>query len=310
MSEEKRILCVGLCVLDIIHVCSTYPEEDSDRRCKQGHWQRGGNASNVCTVLSNLGAKCEFLGVLSKSEGFQMLLSDCKERNIITENCPMVSINPPFSSVILNQENDSRTIIHCNPDYPILTYDHFKTNIVDKGFLKNYSWIHFETRNPLETTRMIKDILEYNRIVDENNRIIISLDQEKIKPEHLELNEFADYAIIGKDLALSMGFKNPKETAIEIKKMSSNPKLNVICPWGKEDTACVDSSGNCFMVPIYPTDKIIDTLGAGDTFCAALIFSLNKKKSLNESVEIGNKIAGIKLGFYGYDGLKNLYYFK
>lgn len=30
--QDKDILCVGLCVLDVIHVCSSYPAEDVDMR--------------------------------------------------------------------------------------------------------------------------------------------------------------------------------------------------------------------------------------------------------------------------------------
>lgn len=30
--DDKSILCVGMCVLDIIHVCREFPDEDSDRR--------------------------------------------------------------------------------------------------------------------------------------------------------------------------------------------------------------------------------------------------------------------------------------
>lgn len=306
MEKNKRILCIGMCVLDIIHVCTEYPKEDSDRRCKQGHWQRGGNASNVCTVLSNLGANCEFLGVLSKSEGFRMLQTDCKERNISIENCPAVDVNPPFSSVILSQETDTRTIIHCNQNYPILTYDHFKQNISSKGLLKNYYWIHFETRNPSETLRMIQDINNYNLTVAFKDRIVISLDQEKIIPEHLKLNEFVDYSIIGKDFAIAMGYKSSIEAANEFKKMSSNQKLNVICPWGSEDTGCADADGNLFLESVISCENIVDSLGAGDTFCAALIFSLlYKKMNLKEAVKFGNTVASFKLGFYGYDDLKN-----
>lgn len=31
-NNNQYILCVGLCVLDVIHACQEYPEEDSDRR--------------------------------------------------------------------------------------------------------------------------------------------------------------------------------------------------------------------------------------------------------------------------------------
>lgn len=31
-AESKRVLCVGMCVADIIHVCTEFPAEDSDQR--------------------------------------------------------------------------------------------------------------------------------------------------------------------------------------------------------------------------------------------------------------------------------------
>lgn len=30
--REKYVLCVGMCVLDVIHVVQTFPDEDTDRR--------------------------------------------------------------------------------------------------------------------------------------------------------------------------------------------------------------------------------------------------------------------------------------
>ncbi|KAJ6661166.1 hypothetical protein lerEdw1_015302 [Lerista edwardsae] len=62
---EKPILCVGLVCLDIISLVDRYPEEDTDTRCLSQRWQRGGNASNTCTVLSLLGAPCAFMGSLA-----------------------------------------------------------------------------------------------------------------------------------------------------------------------------------------------------------------------------------------------------
>ncbi|XP_060789805.1 ketohexokinase-like isoform X2 [Neoarius graeffei] len=63
--EQKKILCVGLVCLDIINVVDTFPEEDTDTRCVSQRWQRGGNASNSCTILSLLSAPCAFMGSLA-----------------------------------------------------------------------------------------------------------------------------------------------------------------------------------------------------------------------------------------------------
>lgn len=45
----------------------------------------------------------------------------------------------PVSTIVINSENGSRTIVHSNKDLPELDYEHFKN--ID---LRNYSWIHFE----------------------------------------------------------------------------------------------------------------------------------------------------------------------
>ena len=56
-------------------------------------------------------------------------------------------------------------------------------------------------------------------------------------------------------------------------------------------------------VAVYPLDKVVDTLGAGDTFIAGTIWSLNAGKSLEKSVDAGNRLAGAKCGMKGFQGL-------
>lgn len=31
-ENKKTVLCVGMCVLDIVHVCNEFPVEDQDKR--------------------------------------------------------------------------------------------------------------------------------------------------------------------------------------------------------------------------------------------------------------------------------------
>lgn len=109
-------------------------------RSQHGRWQRGGNASNICTVLKQLGDKCEFIGSFSRTKMFQFVIDDCRDRGICINNCVFHdNCEAPLSSVILNEATGSRTIIHSNPNLPILTFDDFR-----KICLNNYKWIHFE----------------------------------------------------------------------------------------------------------------------------------------------------------------------
>lgn len=67
-----------------------------------------------------------------------------------------------------------------------------------------------------------------------------------------------------------------------------------------EDTEVVTS-------PAFPPAIIRDTLGAGDTFCAAVIYALIHGKSLKDALKFGNQIAGVKIGDHGYDGVGKVY---
>lgn len=110
------------------------------RRSLNGRWQRGGNASNICTVLRQLNCDCEFIGTLSESRAFSFLIEDCRDRGIRLDHCVYHATKfAPFSSVILNETTGSRTIIHSNPNMPILRADDFT-----KIPYERYKWIHFE----------------------------------------------------------------------------------------------------------------------------------------------------------------------
>ncbi|XP_018785307.1 PREDICTED: ketohexokinase-like [Bactrocera latifrons] len=307
--QQRRILCVGMCVLDVIHLVEQYPVEDTDKRCLAGYWQRGGNASNNCTVLRQLGApQVEFLGMLSASPAFAFLYEDCRKRNIIIENCPSTDMDPPFSSVILNKASGSRTIIHSNPGFPTLTYEHGT-----RLDLSNYGWIHFEGRNNASVLQFIRDIRKHNKELRKpNERIRISVDLEKMKDEILELGEAADFVFLGKDLAIHLGWQEPAAAVMGLYNRLKpqlewdDTKPAIICPWGAEGAGCVDALGNYAFIPSKPVGEIVDSLGAGDTFCAAVIYALQVlEKSLQAAVRFGHAVAGYKLGYRGYDDIAN-----
>ncbi|XP_046673660.1 ketohexokinase-like [Homalodisca vitripennis] len=106
----------------------------------------------------------------------------------------------PFSSVLINAKNGSRTIVHSNKNLPELTIEDFRN--LD---LEQYKWIHFEGRNVRQVVLMLKYVTEWNSA---HSKIVTSVELEKPKDELKELLPLADVVFVGKDFASFQGCKN------------------------------------------------------------------------------------------------------
>ncbi|XP_072000154.1 ketohexokinase isoform X4 [Engystomops pustulosus] len=250
---ERRILCIGLVCLDIINVVDRYPEEDTDTRCVSQRWQRGGNASNSCTVLSLLGAPCAFMGSLAPG--------------YIAENLPDVTADD-FQKVDLTQ----------------------------------YKWIHWEGRNADEQVKMIQRVEEYNQSCQKEQRINISVEIEKEREELYQLFQYGEVVFVSKDVAKHFGFTSSSEAVRGLYPRVKKGAF-LVCAWAEHGADALGPDGRVLHSPSFPPDKIVDTLGAGDTFNASVIYALSKGQTMEEAITFGCRIAGKKCGIQGYDGI-------
>ncbi len=73
----------------------------------------------------------------------------------------------------------------------------------------------------------------------------------------------------------------------------------IICAWADLGACARLADGTIVQSPCFPPDKLVDTLGAGDTFVAGTLHKLNAEYSVEDSVTYGCQIAGIKCGKRG-----------
>ncbi|XP_031212132.1 ketohexokinase isoform X1 [Mastomys coucha] len=296
--EEKQILCVGLVVLDIINVVDKYPEEDTDRRCLSQRWQRGGNASNSCTVLSLLGARCAFMGSLAPGHVADFVLDDlCRHSVDLRYAVLQTEGSIPTSTVIINQASGSRTILHAYRNLPDVSAKDF-----EKVDLTRFKWIHIEGRNASEQVKMLQRIEEHNAKQPLPQKIRVSVEIEKPREELFQLFSYGEVVFVSKDVAKHLGFQSAVEA---LRGLYSRVKkgATLVCAWAEEGADALGPDGQLLHSDAFPPPQVVDTLGAGDTFNASVIFSLSKGNSMQEALRFGCQVAGKKCGLQGFDGI-------
>ncbi|XP_052001129.1 ketohexokinase isoform X2 [Xyrauchen texanus] len=295
---DKKILSIGLVCLDIINVVEKYPEEDTDNRCLSQRWQRGGNASNTCTILSLLGAPCAFMGSLAPGPVADFILNDFQMYKIdISLLLEHAECSFPASVVISNVKTGSRTILHMNRNLPDVSVEDFS-----KVDLSQYKWIHWEGRNAEEQVKMIEKVRDYNSKQEQKNRITISVEIEKTREPLYQLFPHGDVVFVSKDVARHFGFDSASDA---LRGFSSRIRkgATLICAWAENGADAMGPDGVVTHSDAFPPEKLVDTLGAGDTFNASVIYSLSNGGGLQEALTFGCQIAGKKCGVHGYDGI-------
>uniref|UniRef100_A0A4W5P338 Ketohexokinase n=1 Tax=Hucho hucho TaxID=62062 RepID=A0A4W5P338_9TELE len=293
---DKKILCIGLVCLDIINVVDKYPEEDTDTRCLSQRWQRGGNASNSCTVLSLLGAPCAFMGSLAPGHVADFILDDFQKYQI---DISPLSEHPhssfPTSMIISNVTTGTRTILHMNRNLPDVSAADFS-----KVDLSQYKWIHWEGRNAEEQVKMIQQVELSNSTLPQQHRITVSVEIEKTREPLYQLFHYGDVVFVSKDVAMHFGYQS---AASALKGLYHRVKKGavLICAWAEKGADAMGPDGIVVHSDAFPPEAVVDTLGAGDTFNASVIYTLSNGGGVQEALTFGCQVAGRKCGVHGYD---------
>ncbi len=231
--------------------------------------------------------------------------SDLADHNIGYQQCPKHADNKsPNSYIILNSQCGSRTILHTNLGLPELQLKDFQViNICD------YSWMHFEGRpNVEEIRKMMQKVHDFCKLDKENKPLKMSLEIEKLNRNYEPLLPLADVIFVSKEYALSQGFQDMTSLVSGFHREKLDDKAVLICAWGDKGAAGKDANGDIVQVSAFPpSNGVIDTIGAGDTFNATVVACLSQGKTLKAALEIGCKVAGAKVGQRGFKGLKDVY---
>ncbi|XP_038553605.1 ketohexokinase isoform X7 [Micropterus salmoides] len=203
----------------------------------------------------------------------------------------------PCACCVVCPSSGSRTVVLSDTNLPDVTAEDFS-----KVDLHQFKWIHWEGRNADEQVKMIQQVVTYNSTLPQQQRITVSVELEKARDALYQLFPHGDVVFVSKDVARHFGFLSAEAA---LKGLYSRVKKGavLVCAWGEKGADALGPDGLVVHSDAFPPETLVDTLGAGDTFNSAVIYTLSNGGSLQDALTFGCRVAGKKCGFHGYDGI-------
>ncbi|KAJ6008857.1 hypothetical protein N7499_001097 [Penicillium canescens] len=307
------LVATGACYFDTILTVPHYPSEDEKLRASTIDRRRGGNCPNTLEVLaqlvpcgpSNDESSLNLITVLpSRSSAASQLIKTGLGDHVQLDRCIYrEQFNEPASSYIIKSQNTgSRTIVNHN-ELPDMILEEFIIAVEDLRKISGQPWFHFEGRMPDVTTECIKYIR------DQFPGARISVEVEKPgRPGLQELAGTADVVFYSKGWAQNNGYTSAQE-CLKLQSLKACQASLLFCTWGDAGAAAFEKrTGDILHVPAYTEGnmRIADTIGAGDTFIAGILYGLiyrGKDWDFERRLKFANYLAGLKVTQEGFSYL-------
>lgn len=284
-----RVLCVGSAALDLVFSVRHHPAEDEELRAAGLRIAAGGNAANTARVLRALGHEVALGATLADHPAGTPLVEALLGAGIDLSPCRLVPGMPPLSAVLIPEGSAHRAIVHhrAAPEYGPEDFARLD--------LARWDWVHLESRPGVGTARMV----EHARSVRPD--LPLSLEAEKVRPGVEEIFPMARLVLCSRGYAEATGFARPEPFLEALRSLVPRTLFSVA--WGAEGAWGIEPDGTLHHAPAVPPPRVVDTLGAGDTFNAGMIGALAAGRPLPQALDEACALAGRKVGQVGFDGL-------
>ncbi|MFX1274864.1 MAG: carbohydrate kinase family protein [Promethearchaeota archaeon] len=285
-----EILGVGEVCIDYTSVVDYFPEADEKLdACSQACFS-GGVTANYCVATARLGAKTSFFGAVGDDDFGEYLIKEFQKENVDTSYLvKKKGKDTAVNFIVVNKQNGEKFIIQS----PCMRSTAPEQVDFNDTILEGVKLVHSTAIYP-ELTRHIFQQAQ-------NLGILTSLDLEKqiaiwginkLKPilDHVD--------ILLPNKAGAMQLTNTK-TPLEAAQVFLDWGIELVVITLGEKGAVAFTPKESIKVPAFKV-PVIDTTGAGDTFCGAFTYTYGIKKwSIKRALQFSIAAASLKIQHLG-----------
>ena len=278
---QPDIVTIGHCVYDIRNYVQKFPDADATALMRM-HPKvgTGGSATNVAHNLSKLGFSTGVITNVGNDRHGKFLLSDLEKSGIDTSEVRVFRGMSGLSVIIIDANAEVRVI----EDLGVAD----RRRSLDADYIRKAKFLHMSGCGiqMLESASKIAHAAGIPISFDPG-RAASRLGERRLakilyRCEYLIINRKELFAITG----------SREESAAE--RLAKKYNLVCVIKQGGREIIVKTKDASSFSVEPFSV-KPVDTLGAGDAFCAGFIAGVNEGKSLYEAVRFANAVAAAKV---------------
>lgn len=311
--KREGIISAGTWLVDSIKFIDTYPTKGNLTNIRRVTEGLGGCSNNVLTDLAALqsGIPLYAGGCIGNDRYGKMILEACKKYGIDTRNMKILDDVPTSYTDVMAEigGSASRTFFHCqgaNGRFGI--NEILRCNTGAKIFHLGYLLLlpELDKPDPEYGTAAAKALKYLKNKGYETSVDVVSEEGDRFRKIILPCLKYIDYLIINEVEAggcLGMNLRN-MDGSVNIEKIryatselmrGTDIKVCVIhYPEGGYARSCTGEDAE-IESEMVPPEKIVSAIGAGDAFCAGVLYSLHQEWGMDKMLRFASVCARLNL---------------
>ena len=282
-ASDKRknvmamVVVFGSLNIDLIMNVKHQPVIGETILTKTYEWMPGGKGCNQAVACARSGVKTAMVGQIGDDGFGTRLFNTLKQNEVLASGVARHESEPTGMAMITVDENADNQIVVAGGANRAMTSDQVPNEILHAD---NVALMQME-----ENYSENWDVIHRSKAV--GAKTILNLAPAGAVPRDV-LNDL-DYLIVnqieGRQMAEKMGLKIENSAVALAKKLAQEANLICVMTLGPLGCIAMKPDGNGWEVGAYNIgDELIDTTGAGDTFCGVFAGCVFKKMTLQETL--------------------------